>query len=89
MLVNYGASPNNPPADLILVQSNYLTLPGSPSFRSTAVPPADDPGDPGDPGDPSVVKPEKGDPGELQPVCVGASEGDAVLLKLRYPYTAS
>jgi hypothetical protein len=108
-LVDCGADPNNPPADLILVQTNDLTLPGNPNFCFKAngtsgfltmelsqvyfirgensrtvsatleVQPVDDPADP------TVVKEAEVTPGEWQPVGVGASEGEAALLELRYP----
>ncbi|TCB97263.1 hypothetical protein E0H26_13430 [Micromonospora zingiberis] len=113
MLVGCGSDPNRPPADLILVQTNDLTLPGGPNFcfkatgtsgylsmeipkvyfirgdnsRTTSatleVLPADEQSEPAE------IKTEKIDPGEWQPVGVGASEGEAILLELRYPYAAS
>jgi hypothetical protein len=107
MLTDCGADPNLPPVDLLLVQTNDLTLPGDPNFcfktsgahglltlelsqvyfirgnnkgavdAKVKVQPTDGTSTP-------VVKTEEVDPGEWQPIGIGASEGDAALLELKF-----
>ncbi len=107
LLVDCGPDSNNPPPNIILVQTYELDRPGGADacFKAT-----------GASGwltmeiskvytirgensrtvaakvevkeDPAVVEVERVDPGEWQPVGVGASRADAVLLELRFPYTS-
>lgn len=109
MLADCGADPNLPPADLILVQSNDLSLPGNPNFcfkatgssgfltleipqvyfirgeNSRTITATIEVAPVSDPDDPSVVKEATVAPGAWKPVGIGASEGQALLLELRYP----
>jgi hypothetical protein len=106
-LADCGADPNNPPKELILVQTNDLTLPkpnfcfraeGTTGYLSMEVPQvyfirgdqtrtvaakvevAPEAGS----DDPGAVKSVQVDPGEWQPVGIGADEGEATVLELRY-----
>jgi hypothetical protein len=104
-LADCGADSDNPPADLILVQTNDLTLPSGPNFcfkptgttgylsmeisqvyfirgEQTRTVDAKVELQPDDAA--ATTKSVQVDPGEWQPVGVGADEGVATVLELRY-----
>lgn len=109
-LADCGVTSDNPPADLILVQTHDLSLPGDPNFcfratgtsgfltveisqvyvirgesaRSLSAKVEVEPA--AGTSDPVVVKSERVDPKEWQPMGIGNNEGEATLLELRFPY---
>jgi hypothetical protein len=106
-LADCGSDPDNPPQELILVQTNDLTLP-EPNFcfraegatgylsmeisqvyfirgdRSRTVAAKVEIAPEAGSDDPATVKSVQVDAGEWQPVGIGADEGEATVLELRY-----